>query len=123
MQSIVIVEDNETLARLYAHVLSLENYIVVTFPTAREALDYIRRNHVDLMLLDVMLPGGMNGFDLLEQIKKDPALSYIIVVMMTNLDEEKETGLKIGATDYLIKSNMKIEDLIAKMRSLLPSAA
>ncbi len=58
-----------------------------------------------------MLLGNINGFNILEQLKKDEELTKISVFILTNLDKEKETALKIGATKYFIKTNISTAEI------------
>lgn len=73
----------------------------------------------DLVLLDIMLPGGMNGFDVLEDLKRNQLTSSIPVIVLTNLDSERETALKIGAADYAVKANTSIEETVQKIKQQL----
>ncbi|MBI4137053.1 response regulator, partial [Candidatus Roizmanbacteria bacterium] len=99
---VVIIEDEEAVQNVYKTLLRKEEYTVYTEKTAQAGLDTIKYVKPNLVLLDIMLPGGMNGFDLLEQLKKDPDTKYIPVIVLTNLDSEKDTALEIGAVDYLV---------------------
>jgi twitching motility two-component system response regulator PilH len=67
----------------------------------------------------VMLPGGKNGFDVLEDLKTNPELATIPVIICTNLDSEKETAMEIGASDYFIKANTPVEELVSKITNLI----
>ncbi len=62
-----------------------------------------------------MLPDNMSGFDILEKIKKSPTTKDIPVIMITNLDSEKETAKKMGAKDYLVKVNITPDELVARV--------
>lgn len=73
----------------------------------------------DLVLLDIMLPGGLNGFDVLEQMKREETLRKIPVVILTNLDTEEKTSKLIGADDYIIKANTSLAEIVAKIKSKL----
>jgi CheY-like chemotaxis protein len=87
--------------------------------TGKEGLEKIKTEKPDLIILDIMLPGGLNGFDVAEQMRKDPQTAYIPLLILTNLDSEKQSAMAVGAADYLVKSNTSIEDVIKKIRQLL----
>lgn len=88
--------------------------------TAPEGLGRHSKNSCDLILLDVMLPGGMNGFDILMELKRNESIRSIPVIVMTNLDSECATGMDMGATDYMIKADIDPQYLIKKIQSHLP---
>jgi CheY-like chemotaxis protein len=67
-----------------------------------------------------MLPGGMNGFDVLEQLQKDPNVKSIPVIILTNLDSEEVTAKKIGSVEYIVKTNMTLDDVVKKVQSYVP---
>jgi DNA-binding response OmpR family regulator len=119
MKKILIVEDEEILQKLYFNTLTMAKYDVTVVKNGNLALEKLKDQNWDLIILDVMLPGGMNGFDVLERIKKDPRTTKIPVIMATNLNSEKDTALKIGAVDYLIKSDMSVTELVIKIQKIL----
>lgn len=80
--------------------------------TGREGLTMVKTENPDLILLDVMLPGGMNGFDVLEDLKRTEATKNIPVIILTNLDSETNVAKSIGAKDYLVKANTTKDDLV-----------
>ena len=63
----------------------------------------------------IMLPGEINGIELLETLKKDEILKKIPVIVLTNLDSERNRAMKIGATDYLLKVDTDVEELVKKV--------
>ncbi len=77
------------------------------------------REHPDLVILDIMLPGGMNGFDVLEKLKKDDALKKIPVFVITNLESEEKVARQIGAVDYAVKVHIDPHELVDKIRKIL----
>lgn len=121
MQKILIIEDDPQLQQVYQESLTLEGFQIIQSFTAEEGLMQASAQKPDLILLDIMLPNGKNGFDVLEQLKKNENLAKIPVIVMTNLDTEKNTAISIGAVDYVVKANTSIEDIIKKVRSYLPA--
>lgn len=118
MKTILIVEDDVSQQTILKEKLE-STYRVLTALTARDAWVLVQKEHPDLMTLDIMLPGGMNGFDLLEQLKKDPASASLPVLVLTNLDTEEEVTRKIGVADYLVKTNTSMDAIAAKINKLL----
>ncbi len=109
---ILLVEDDMVLAQMYQDKLSANKYDVVVAHTGSEALTKVRGFHPDLVLLDIMLPGGMNGFDVLQQMQMDQLLKTIPVIVFTNLDSEKKVALEMGAKDYIVKADKSLEELL-----------
>jgi two-component system, OmpR family, phosphate regulon response regulator PhoB len=119
MKKILIVEDDPALQRMYSNTLKLSNFDVTASSNAAMAFTELAKAKFDLIILDIMLPGGKNGFDIMEELKSDPATSQIPIIICTNLDSEKETAMKIGATDYFIKSDSPVSELTDKVNKIL----
>ncbi len=118
-KKILLVEDDKVLAQMYLDKLSVAGYDVVVAHTGSEALTSVKSFHPDLILLDIMLPSGMNGFDVLSQLQQDQVLKKIPVVVLTNLDSEKKTAFEYGAKDYIIKSAMPLDEQLKKIDKYL----
>ena len=116
MKKILIIEDDPQLQQFYKDTLTAEGYTVATAFTADDGLQSVKNDKPDLILLDIMLPNGKNGFDVLELLKKDEQTKSIAVIVMTNLDSEKNTALQIGAVDYIVKANAQVEDIVKKVK-------
>ena len=119
MAKILLIEDDEILQAMYHKRLRSGAHKVTTARDGKSGLDLERSHHPDLVLLDVMLPGGLNGFDVLEQLKQDPKTKDISVLVLTNLESEEKVAKDIGASGYLVKIKSKPEDVIAKVAELL----
>lgn len=117
---LIIVEDDQLFRDLMTLKLNIENFTVIEAADGEEGIKKIKEEKPDLVLLDVMLP-GVDGFGVLEAIRKDPALSKIKVFFLSNFDtkEDIEKGMKLGATDYLIKSQNTPADIIDKVKEAL----
>lgn len=120
-KKVLVIEDDRNLQIVYKQKLTDAGYEVLTALTGNQGLTVARDQKPDLLLLDIMLPEGMNGFDVLEFVKRDQAMKNIPVIVLTNLDSEKETAVEMGAVDYLVKANMSIDDLVGKVREHLPA--
>lgn len=120
MSSILIIEDDDAISNAYATVLEKEGYTVYKTNTGPQAFTSLSNNSINLILLDIMLPGGMNGFDILTRLKLQDQTKNIPVIVMTNLDSEKKTALDYGATDYILKTTTDIKELLEKIVQILP---
>lgn len=115
-EKILIVDDEHDIADLLEVYLKNENYIIYKYYSAKEALNFIKDEEVDLAILDIMLP-DVNGFTLCQKIREK--YTYPII-MLTAKDEEtdKITGLTLGADDYVTKPFRPLE-LIARVKAQL----
>ncbi len=115
-EKILIIEDEEKLARFVELELSYEGYEVQKACDGRTGLALLENGGFDLLLLDIMLP-GINGLEVLRRVRKT---SGIPVIMLTARDAvmDKVTGLDSGADDYVTKP-FAIEELLARIRTAL----
>lgn len=119
-EKILIVEDEPFLRRIISEHLRESGYLVTEAVDGEEGLKKLQEEQFDLVLLDLLLP-GMDGFELLAQLKKEEKLNKIPVLILSNLGqrEEIEKGLSLGAADYLIKAHVTPEEVLAKIREIL----
>ncbi len=121
LKTILIVEDDTILRDLISKKLRKENhYEIVEAIDGEEGLKKAKEKKPDIVLLDLILP-GMDGFGVLEQIKKDTETAKIPVVILSNLGqkEEIEKGMKLGATDFLIKAHFTLSEIVKKVKAIL----
>ena len=104
-KKILIVDEDTSLLKAYRAMFEPKGISVVGATTGQEGLTLVSSEKPDVILLDIMLPGGMNGFDVLEQLKRNPVTADIPVIALTNLDSEEKVAKTIGAADYLVKAN------------------
>jgi len=117
---ILIVEDDVFLADLYRTKFELEGFDVYTAYDGEKGLELVGKKRPAVILLDLILP-KLNGFVVLENIKKDKKLKDIPVILLTNLSQKAdvEKGLSLGATDYLIKAHFAPGEIAEKIASIL----
>ncbi|MEE4546695.1 response regulator transcription factor [Streptomyces sp. V4-01] len=116
---VVVAEDDPKQAELVRRYLENEGHRVVVVPDGRAALDAVRRQPPDLMVLDVMMP-RVDGLDVCRVLRADPALAGLPVLMLTARSSEDDLllGLDLGADDYMTKPYSPRE-LMARVRTLL----
>ncbi len=122
MVKILVVEDDKFLREMISRKLDKEGYEVVQAMDGEKGEEAIREEKPDLVLLDLILP-GIDGFEVLERTKKDPELSEIPVIILSNLGQknEVERGLNLGAVDFLIKAHFTPAEIILKIKEALSS--
>lgn len=115
-EKILIIEDEEKIARFIELELTHEGYEIEKSYNGREGLEMAEKGHFDLLLLDIMLP-ELNGLEVLRRIRKT---SEIPIIMLTARDAvtDKVSGLDMGADDYITKP-FAIEELLARIRVAL----
>lgn len=114
---ILLVEDEESIRNLLRLNLELEGYEVVSTANGRKALDLIGGQHFDLLLLDVMLP-DVDGFTITEQVRLSNPEVPILLLTAKDTAQDRVTGLKKGADDYLTKP-FNLEELLLRVSKLL----
>jgi len=116
---ILVVDDVPANVKLLQARLAAEYFDVLTAGSGPEALETCDNSKVDVVLLDVMMP-GMDGFEVCRRLKGDPATSHIPVVMVTALDQASDRirGLEAGADDFLTKPVNDLQ-LITRVKSLV----
>src|SRR5690606_23282367 len=116
---ILVVDDVPANVKLLEARLLAEYFEVLTASNGAEALDICERGNVDVVLLDVMMP-GMDGFEVCRRLKSDPATQHIPVVMVTALDQvsDRVRGLEAGADDFLTKPANDLQ-LMTRVKSLV----
>lgn len=119
-KKILLVEDDRFLSEMYATKLTGSGFDVEVAYDGKEGLAKIKEFRPNLILLDIVLP-KMDGFEILQKIKKEESLKNIPVIALTNLGqkEEVEKGLQLGASDYIIKAHFTPTEVVAKVKRLL----
>lgn len=117
---ILIIEDDQFLRDLMERKLEKEGFQVETAIEGEAGLQKIQSWGPNLVLLDIILP-GLDGFSILEKVKKDPATTNVPIILLTNLGQrdDVEKGLKLGAVGYLVKAHFTPGDIVEKVKEIL----
>ena len=118
--SVLIVEDDEFLREVIAQKLIKEGFVVQSVTDADNAFELIKKKVPQIILLDLILP-GMDGFEILAQLKKNPSTEAIPVIVLSNLGqkEDVERAMSAGAIDYLVKANFTPGEIVQKIREAI----
>lgn len=119
-KTILVIEDDKFLRELIIQKLVKEDFKVSEAVDGEEGIKKIKEGKPDLILLDLILP-GVDGFEVLSQMKKESTLASIPVIILSNLGQKDdvEKGLKMGAVDYLIKAHFTPGEIIDKIKAAL----
>ena len=120
MKTIMIVDDQAEIRELVEITLGISDYNIVTAADGESAKAAARKAQPDLIILDVMMGGRMEGYEVCRDLKADPATADCRVIMLTGRAEEvdRERGLQAGADDYFTKPFSPLE-LINKVEEML----
>lgn len=123
MKTILLVEDDKLLGEAITQTLADEDYEVFWSRSADEAFEALEMQHIGLIYLDIMLPGEIDGYEILRRLKHSENWRDIPVIMLTNLGQisEIDRAMELGATDYFIKANIDLEKLVTLTKDRLVS--
>ena len=118
--TVFVVEDHKENIRIIFQYLSDNEFIVVPFKSCEEMFSLIISRKPDIILLDIMLPGGMNGYEACRRLKADDSTKDIPIIFMSALTEtfDKVKGFNLGAVDYISKP-IEIEELLSRVHTHL----
>ncbi len=125
-KKILFIEDDNDLVDLYHMVFEDHGYYFLSTSDIEAGLMLCRTEKPAVVLLDILLPKkdktvGKEGFEFLEQLKKDPATKNIPVVILTNLDtgEDLKRGMELGAEDYIVKAGHSPQVVFKRVEKVL----
>ena len=120
MKTILFIEDEPTLQKLVGRFLEKEGYQVISALNGETGLNLTKKMKPDLVLLDLILP-KKDGFEVLQDIKKDEEIKDIPVIILTNLEgsTDVEKALALGVTTYLVKANYELKEIVKKIEETL----
>ncbi len=119
---ILVIEDDKFLRELLVRKLTSEGFEVQNAIEAEAAFRILAERRPNIILCDIILP-GMDGFEILGRIKTNPKTADIPVVILSNLGqkEDLDRAMALGATDFIVKANFTLDEIVAKVRSVLGS--
>jgi len=115
-QKILLVEDEDVVINILEKKLIEEGYEVSVARNGVEGLEKMKKVNPDLILLDIVMP-KMNGFEVMEEMQSDPELKKIPIIIISNSGQpvELDRAIKLGAKDWLIKTNFDPREVISKI--------
>ncbi|MFP4022466.1 MAG: response regulator [Candidatus Paceibacterota bacterium] len=119
-KKVMWIEDDPTLNDIMERWLARFNVDLVHTTNGTEGLELLRKEHPDILLLDIMLP-DIDGFTILEKMKNDPELKDIPVILFSNLSHQKDVdkGYSLGASRFMVKSTVFLDNLATEIRNVL----
>jgi DNA-binding response OmpR family regulator len=119
-KKILFVEDESALQQTLGDVLKQEGYTVLSALDGETGLKTAKKEKLDLILLDLILP-KMHGFEVLKELKADETTKDIPIIVLTNLESmgDVEKALELGATTYLVKASYTLEEVVTKIKKAL----
>lgn len=119
-KKVLLVEDDLFFTKLVDKKLSNSKCVFNHVGTGDEAVKFLHDNVPDVVLLDIMLPGGLDGFGVLKKMKEDEKLKNVPVIILSNLSSpaDIERGMSLGAFRYLVKASITPNDIIGHLASV-----
>lgn len=123
-KKILLVEDEDFIRDLYVRQLTKAGFLIQAVADGQSALNSLKQDTFDLLLLDIMLP-GMNGLQVLREFKTQNPNSKMITILLTNLGQEAviKEGFELGAQAYLIKASYTPDQVVNEVRNALMGVA
>jgi len=117
---VIIVEDDKFYGNIYKTKLAKAKFEAVVAGNGEEAIEMARKRKPDLILLDLVMP-IKDGFQTLKELKADSNLKDVKVVVLSNLSQQEDVkkAKELGASDYLVKTNMSIKEVMDKIQKYL----
>ncbi len=117
---ILLIEDDTFLVEMYTTKFELEGFGVISAEDGVKGLEMVKKEEPDIILLDILMP-KMDGFAVLDALKKDKATADIPVVLLTNLGQKEDVkkGFEKGAVGYLIKAHFMPSEVVEKIKKIL----
>ncbi len=120
MKRLLIVDDHPEVRELVEITFAIGDYEIHKAINGGEALDFVRKQQTDVIILDIMMPGGIDGYDVCRRIKGDEATASckVIILSARGQERDREMGIDAGADDYVVKPFSPAE-LFEKVEELL----
>lgn len=122
-KKVLLVEDDVFFAELVGSKVLKAGYNFKHAKNSEEAFALLEQEIPDVVLLDILLPGGLDGFGILEQVKKNDKWKSIPIVILSNLGqmEDIEKGMSLGAFRYVVKASIAPKDIVGHIESAITS--
>ncbi len=120
--TVVLAEDDAFISRAYMSGLTQEGFRVVDIHRGDEVVDSVLKENPDIVLLDLMMP-FKTGFEVLADIRSHKEIKDLPVLIFSSLqqDQDIDEAMRLGATDYIGKSNISLSGVIDKIRQYIPN--
>jgi len=117
---ILLIEDDTFLVEMYTTKFELEGFAVASAEDGKKGLEMVKKENPDIILLDILMP-KMDGFAVLDALKKDQETADIPVILLTNLGQKDDVkkGFEKGAVGYLIKAHFMPSEVVDKIKKIL----
>jgi len=122
MKKILVIEDDPNIQQMLLGKLKSSGYHTIVAHDGEEAIQLFKKENPVLALVDLILP-KKSGFEVIEEIRIK-LKSEIPLIVLSNLDQpqDRETAMRLGVNEYIVKSNISLRDLVVKMEALLSDA-
>lgn len=119
-KNILIAEDDQMISSMYKTKFNADGYNVFIADNGTDALNIAKKEKMDLILLDIIMP-QLDGFSVLKELKKISKLKKTPIVLLTNLgtEEDMKKGKELGAKDYIVKASFTPADISKKVKEYL----
>lgn len=120
MKKILLIEDDPFLIEIYSGKMREKGFFVDVVSNGEEVLAKAKEKKPDLIVLDIVLP-QVDGWEILRQLKQDPEVKNIKVILLSNLGqkEEVERGVELGAEKYLIKAHFTPSQVVEEIKKII----
>ncbi len=120
MKKILLIEDDSLIVKIYTTRLVADGFKVLSAGNGEEGLRIAEQERPDLILLDIMMP-KMDGFSVLETLRRHDVLKQVPIIVYSNLAQESEMkrALELGANEFIVKANISPTELVNKIKSYL----
>ena len=119
MKRILVAEDEKSLLNVLDNRLTEKGWEVIPAQTGQEAIDKLQEGEFDMIVLDILMP-DKTGFDVLKEIRSIKKLKNVPILVLSNLgaDEDVKEAMKLGASDFFIKAQHPIDEVLEKIETL-----
>ena len=122
-KKVLWVEDDKLLGKILGEAIAVKGYELQLALTGREAITTLKDFTPDIIMVDLYLPGDMNGYDILERVTTDPRFKKTPTIILSNFGKTEHFGKEhpVAATRYLLKADVGISQILATLHELCPN--